>query len=64
MCTRGGGGRVPVCGAVLAGRGRGGHVAGGDAWALEQVNVGEQAQMEDFQFIENEGLKVRIKDNP
>ena len=33
VCTWGGGGRVPVCGAVLAGRGRGGHVAGGDAWA-------------------------------
>ena len=33
VCTRGGGGRVPVCGAVLAGRGRGGHVVGGDAWA-------------------------------
>ena len=40
------------------------NVASGDAWTWEQVNVGEQAQMKDFQFNENEGLKVRIKDNP
>ena len=28
-----------------------------------QVNVGEQFQMEDFQCNENEGLKLRIKEN-
>ena len=64
MHTWGGGGRLPVHGAVLAGRGKGGDVEGGDAWTWEQVNVGEQVQMEDFQFNENEGLKVRIRDNP
>ena len=63
VCIWGGGGRVPVCSAVPTGRGRG-DVAGGDAWTWKQVNVGEQVQMEDFQFNENEGLKVRIKDNP
>ena len=52
--TRGGGGRVPVHGSVLAERGRGGGVAGEDAWTWEQINVGEQVQMEDFQFNENE----------
>ena len=64
MCTRGGGGRVLVRGAVPAVKERGGNVAGGDAWTWEQVNVGEQVQMEDFQFNENEGLKVRINENP
>ena len=64
MGTWGGGGRVPVCGAASSGRGRGGDVVGGHAWTLEQVNVGEQVQMEDFQFNENEEMKVRIEDKP
>ena len=42
---------------------RGGDVPGGDAQTWEQVNVGEQFQMEDFQCNENEGLKLRIKEN-
>ena len=40
--TQGGGGRVPVYGTVPADRGRGGDVAGGDAWTWEQINVGGQ----------------------
>ena len=40
--TQGGGDRVPVYGTVPADRGRGGDVAGGDAWTWEQINVGGQ----------------------
>ena len=62
------GNRVRVCG------GRRGHTGQGnvkqrngtgkaDDWKWESVDIGDHVDQENFAFAENEGRKVRIKDN-
>ena len=35
-----------------------------DDWKWESVDIGGHVDLENFVFVENEGLQVRIKDNP